>query len=145
MAGNSAKRRLHRVVLPVPDAAEIKSKSEIKLGELLEKIQPEDLLKFGLIPEFIGRLPVLATLHELTKDALVDILTTPKNSLVKQFQKLFELDGVNAPSPRLPSTRWRKRRWSERVARVAFEPFWKRRCSKLCTKSRPKRASRRSS
>ncbi|NRA36308.1 MAG: ATP-dependent Clp protease ATP-binding subunit ClpX [Polyangiaceae bacterium] len=74
--------------------AEIKSKSEIKLGELLEKIQPEDLLKFGLIPEFIGRLPVLATLHELTKDALVDILTTPKNSLVKQFQKLFELDGV---------------------------------------------------
>jgi len=52
------------------------------------------LLKFGLIPEFIGRLPVLATLHELNEDALIDILTKPKNSLVKQFQKLFEMDGV---------------------------------------------------
>jgi ATP-dependent Clp protease ATP-binding subunit ClpX len=52
------------------------------------------LLKFGLIPEFIGRLPVLATLHELNEEALIDILTKPKNSLVKQFQKLFEMDGV---------------------------------------------------
>src|SRR5437660_9540125 len=74
--------------------ADIKSKKEFKLGELLERVQPEDLLKFGLIPEFIGRLPVLATLHELNEDALVDILTKPKNSLVKQFQKLFEMDGV---------------------------------------------------
>jgi ATP-dependent Clp protease ATP-binding subunit ClpX len=57
-------------------------------------VQPEDLLKFGLIPEFIGRLPVIATLHELNEDALIDILTTPKNSLIKQFQKLFEMDGV---------------------------------------------------
>src|SRR5450432_2620950 len=74
--------------------ADIKSKKEFKLGELLERVQPEDLLKFGLIPEFIGRLPVLATLHELNEEALVDILTKPKNSLVKQFQKLFEMDGV---------------------------------------------------
>jgi ATP-dependent Clp protease ATP-binding subunit ClpX len=74
--------------------AEIKSKSELKLGELLSHVQPEDLLKFGLIPEFIGRLPVVATLHELTEDALIDILTKPKNSLVKQYQKLFEMDGV---------------------------------------------------
>ncbi len=74
--------------------ADIKGRKEMKLGELLAQVQPEDLLKFGLIPEFIGRLPVLATLHELTEDALVDILTTPKNSLVKQFQKLFEMDGV---------------------------------------------------
>ena len=57
-------------------------------------LQPEDLLKFGLIPEFIGRLPVIATLHELTEEALVDILTRPRNSLVKQFNKLFEMDGV---------------------------------------------------
>ena len=57
-------------------------------------MQPEDLLKFGLIPEFIGRLPVIATLHELNEDALIDILTKPKNALVKQFQKLFEMDGV---------------------------------------------------
>jgi len=74
--------------------ADIKSKHELKLGELLSHVQPEDLLKFGLIPEFIGRLPVIATLHELTEDALIDILTKPKNSLVKQFQKLFEMDGV---------------------------------------------------
>jgi ATP-dependent Clp protease ATP-binding subunit ClpX len=74
--------------------AEIKSKKDYKLGELLERVQPEDLLKFGLIPEFIGRLPVLATLHELNEEALVDILTKPKNALVKQYQKLFEMDGV---------------------------------------------------
>jgi len=75
-------------------AAAIKSKKEYKLGELLEQVQPEDLLKFGLIPEFIGRLPVIATLHELNEDALIDILTKPKNALVKQYQKLFEMDGV---------------------------------------------------
>ncbi|HEV3191545.1 MAG TPA: ATP-dependent Clp protease ATP-binding subunit ClpX, partial [Polyangiaceae bacterium] len=74
--------------------AEIKSKRDYRLGELLEQVQPEDLLKFGLIPEFIGRLPVLATLHELNDDALVDILTKPKNALVKQYQRLFEMDGV---------------------------------------------------
>jgi len=74
--------------------AEVKSKKDMRLGELLASVQPEDLLKFGLIPEFIGRLPVLATLEELTEEALIDILTTPKNSLVRQFQKLFEMDGV---------------------------------------------------
>jgi len=74
--------------------ADVKSKKELKLGQLLAHVQPEDLLKFGLIPEFIGRLPVIATLHELTEEALIDILTKPKNSLVKQFQKLFEMDGV---------------------------------------------------
>jgi ATP-dependent Clp protease ATP-binding subunit ClpX len=74
--------------------ADIRKKSDYKLGELLSQVQPEDLLKFGLIPEFIGRLPVLATLHELNEEALIDILTKPKNSLVKQFQKLFEMDGV---------------------------------------------------
>src|ERR1700712_1166134 len=74
--------------------ADIKSKKDFKLGELLSQVQPEDLLKFGLIPEFIGRLPVIATLHELNEEALIDILTKPKNALVKQFQRLFEMDGV---------------------------------------------------
>src|SRR6476660_1690829 len=74
--------------------ADIKSKKEYKLGDLLSQVQPEDLLKFGLIPEFIGRLPVIATLHELNEDALIDILTKPKNALVKQFQRLFDMDGV---------------------------------------------------
>ncbi|MCC7537121.1 MAG: ATP-dependent Clp protease ATP-binding subunit ClpX [Deltaproteobacteria bacterium] len=74
--------------------AEIPSKRDKKVGELLAAVRPEDLLKFGLIPEFIGRLPVIATLHELNEKALVDILTKPKNALVKQYQKLFEMDGV---------------------------------------------------
>src|SRR5438105_15595924 len=62
--------------------------------ELLKEVQPEDLLKYGMIPEFIGRLPVVAPLHELNEEALVQILTQPKNALVKQYQKLFEMDGV---------------------------------------------------
>src|SRR5690348_5504500 len=74
--------------------ADIKAKKDFKLGDLLSVVQPEDLLKFGLIPEFIGRLPVVATLHELNEEALIDILTKPKNALVKQFQKIFEMDGV---------------------------------------------------
>jgi ATP-dependent Clp protease ATP-binding subunit ClpX len=74
--------------------ADIPSRKDKKIGELLEQIEPEDLLRAGLIPEFIGRLPVIATLHELNEEALVDILTKPKNALVKQYQKLFEMDGV---------------------------------------------------
>ena len=74
--------------------AEIPSKKDKRVGEILEQVQPEDLLRIGLIPEFIGRLPVIATLHELDETALIDILTKPKNALVKQFQKLFEMDGV---------------------------------------------------
>ena len=74
--------------------ADIPSKKDKRIGELLQRVQPEDLLKAGLIPEFIGRLPVIATLHELNEEALVDILTKPKNALVKQFTKLFEMDGV---------------------------------------------------
>jgi ATP-dependent Clp protease ATP-binding subunit ClpX len=74
--------------------ADVPSRKEKRVGELLEQVQPEDLLRAGLIPEFIGRLPVIATLHELSEGALVDILTKPKNALVKQYQKLFEMDGV---------------------------------------------------
>ena len=74
--------------------AEVTSRKEKKVGELLAQVQPEDLIKAGLIPEFIGRLPVVATLHELSEEALIDILTKPKNALIKQFRKLFEMDGV---------------------------------------------------
>ena len=75
--------------------AEIKSKQEKNQTELFRECEPEDLLKFGLIPEFIGRLPVVATLEELDEKALVQILTEPKNALVKQYRKLLEMDGVN--------------------------------------------------
>jgi ATP-dependent Clp protease ATP-binding subunit ClpX len=74
--------------------ADIPSRKEKHIGQLLMQVQPEDLLRFGMIPEFIGRLPMIATLHELTEAALMDILTKPKNALVKQFQKLLEMDGV---------------------------------------------------
>ena len=74
--------------------AEIKGKAEKSSWEYLKEVQPEDLLKFGMIPEFVGRLPVIAPLHELNIDAMVDILTKPRNALVKQYQKLFEMDGV---------------------------------------------------
>jgi ATP-dependent Clp protease ATP-binding subunit ClpX len=74
--------------------AEIPSKKDKRVGELLAQVQPEDLLKAGLIPEFVGRLPIIATLHELNEDALVDILTRPKNALLKQYQRLFDMDGV---------------------------------------------------
>ena len=74
--------------------AKIESKKDMDLGKIYAQVQTEDLLKFGIIPEFIGRIPVVATLELLDEDALVRILKEPKNSLVKQFQKLFELDGV---------------------------------------------------
>ena len=74
--------------------ADIKSKQERNFSELMGEIQPEDLLRFGLIPEFIGRLPIVATLSELNEEALVDILTKPKNALVKQYQRLFEFEKV---------------------------------------------------
>lgn len=75
--------------------ADIVGKEEMEIGKLLEKIQPTDLLKYGLIPEFIGRVPVIASLHELKEEALIRILVEPKNALVKQYKKLFELDGVD--------------------------------------------------
>jgi len=74
--------------------AEIKSKNERNIGETLADIQPEDLLKYGLIPEFVGRLPVIATLYDLTEEDLVKILVEPKNSIVQQYKKMFELEDV---------------------------------------------------
>ena len=74
--------------------ANVAEPSKAKIGALLEKCEPEDLLKFGLIPEFVGRLPVIATLHDLDEAALVTILQQPKNALVKQYAKLFELEDV---------------------------------------------------
>ena len=74
--------------------ADIKTKVEKELGEILKEVQPEDLLRFGLIPELIGRLPVIATLNELDEDALVEILKKPKNALVKQYQRLMEMENV---------------------------------------------------
>ena len=75
--------------------ADVRDPDDRKIGELLAELEPEDLIKFGLIPEFVGRLPVVATLEDLDEDALIQILTEPKNALLKQYQKLFEMDDVN--------------------------------------------------
>jgi len=74
--------------------AEVRAPEERRVGDVLRECEPEDLLKFGLIPEFIGRLPVVATLEDLDESALIRILTEPKNALVKQYQRLFEMEGV---------------------------------------------------
>ena len=76
--------------------ANVKSKTDDdRVSEFLKNLEPEDLVKYGLIPEFVGRMPVVATLEELDEDALVTILTEPRNALVKQYQKLFDLEGVD--------------------------------------------------
>jgi ATP-dependent Clp protease ATP-binding subunit ClpX len=74
--------------------AEVKSVRNRDIGTTLEQLEPEDLIKYGLIPEFVGRLPVVGTLHELDKPALIQILTQPRNAIVRQYQKLFEYENV---------------------------------------------------
>ncbi|MDD9927031.1 MAG: ATP-dependent Clp protease ATP-binding subunit ClpX, partial [Rhodospirillaceae bacterium] len=74
--------------------ADVQGPDERKIGDVLTEVEPEDLLKFGLIPEFVGRLPVLATLTDLNEEALVEILTAPRNALVKQYQRLFDMEDV---------------------------------------------------
>lgn len=75
--------------------ADVKAKEDANVGELFKEVEPEDLIKFGLIPEFIGRLPVIATLEELDETALIQILTEPKNALIKQYQYLFGMESVD--------------------------------------------------
>ena len=74
--------------------ADVQAPDDRRLGDVFREVEPEDLLKFGLIPEFVGRLPVLATLEDLDEEALVEILSTPKNALVKQYQRLFEIENI---------------------------------------------------
>ncbi|NKB45034.1 MAG: AAA domain-containing protein, partial [Alphaproteobacteria bacterium] len=75
--------------------ADVRTSDDRQTGQILREIEPEDLLKYGLIPEFVGRVPVLATLEDLDEDALVEILTKPKNALVKQYQRLFDMENVH--------------------------------------------------
>jgi ATP-dependent Clp protease ATP-binding subunit ClpX len=75
-------------------AAQVEAKGERDTGEVFEQCLPEDLIEYGLIPEFIGRLPVVSAVHQLTREDLVSILTEPRNALVKQFQRFFSFDGI---------------------------------------------------
>jgi len=86
------KRRVGKSVMGFE--AVVKSSKEEAIGEILRQVQPQDLLKYGLIPEFIGRLPTIVTLHELSEDDLIRVLTEPKNALIRQYQKLFEMENV---------------------------------------------------
>ena len=123
--------------------AKVAAPEDRRTGELFREVEPEDLLKFGLIPEFVGRLPVLATLEDLDEPALIQILTEPKNALVKQYQRLFEMENVELTfhrrtrcrrSPSAPS--------SARPARAACARSWKRSCSTPCSSCRRSTASR---
>ena len=110
---------------------------ERKTGEILKDVEPDDLLKFGLIPEFVGRLPVVATLDDLDEDALVEILTKPKNALVKQYQRLFEMEDVRLELDRRRAARRSPRRRSRaRPARAACARSWKASCSTRCSSCR---------
>jgi ATP-dependent Clp protease ATP-binding subunit ClpX len=105
-------------------------------NDLFHDTEPEDLIKYGLIPEFVGRLPVVATLDELDEDALISILMQPKNALTKQYRKLFDMEGVELEFREEALRRWRARPCSARRVHAACAPFWRMCCSTPCTSCR---------
>lgn len=123
--------------------ATVKAKSDkASEGELLAQVEPEDLIKFGLIPEFIGRLPVVATLNELSEEALIQILKEPKNALTKQYQALFGLEGAELEFRDEALDAIAKKRWRVKPAPVVCVQSLKPRCSTPCTICRPWKMSK---
>ena len=116
------------------------SKHDKDTGELFEKVLPEDLVEYGLIPEFIGRLPVVSVIHQLSQEDLVTILTEPRNALVKQFQRFFEFDGIELVFADESLARSPTRRSSARPAPAACARSSRRRCS-TCSSSCPRAAT----
>ena len=112
---------------------------------MLQAVEPEDLIKYGLIPEFVGRLPVVATLEELDEHALIQILTEPKNALIKQYQKLFAMEGVDLEVRPQGLTAIAERRSRARPARADCARFWSRSCWISCSTCPRWRMSARSS
>ncbi len=88
--------------------------------ELLRKTEPQDLIKYGLIPEFVGRLPVMGILDELDEAALIEILTKPRNAILKQYQRLFEFENVRLHFTPKPAAQWPARPWPARWARADY-------------------------
>ena len=126
--------------------AKVMAPEDRKQGEIFRDVQPEDLLKYGLIPEFVGRLPVVATLEDLDEPSLKRILTEPKNALVKQYQRMFEMETVDLTlADEALSARSRARRSTERPARAACARSWRKSCSTPCSICRASKASRKSS
>ena len=117
--------------------ASIRSRTQKDTGELFEQVLPEDLMEYGLIPEFIGRLPVVAAIHQLTRDDLITILTEPRNALTKQFERFFEFDDIelvfaaDSASGRSPTGRWSARSAPAGCARSSRRP-----CSTSSSSSR---------
>ncbi|EGQ62374.1 ATP-dependent Clp protease, ATP-binding subunit ClpX, partial [Acidithiobacillus sp. GGI-221] len=106
---------------------------EATAAMLMQNLEPEDLVRYGLIPEFVGRLPILALLEELDEEALISILTDPKNALVKQYQKLFALEGVTLEFRTEALRAIAKRHWPARPGHVVCVPFLSRFCWIRCT------------
>lgn len=104
--------------------ASVKSKAQRSLTDVFKEVEPEDLIKFGLIPELVGRMPVVATLAELTEDALIQILTEPKNALVKQYGKLLAMEGLILKSGPRRSRPLPRRRWRAKLAPAVCARFW---------------------
>ena len=110
---------------------------EIDENHLLPRVEPEDLIQFGLIPELIGRLPVVGTLHPLSDAALLDILVTPKNALIKQYQKLFEIDGVDLRFEDGALEKVVELTQEKEMGARGVRAVLKRLCSRSCTNSQP--------
>ncbi len=108
----------------------VRGKAEIEEANAIAQVLPEDLLKFGMIPEFIGRLPVITTVQKLDRTALINILTEPKNALVRQYRKLFELDGGSWSSPTTRSRPSPTRRCCAAPVPVGCAPSSRRCCSR---------------
>jgi len=130
-------------------SAKVLAPEDRKAGEIFREVEPEDLLKYGLIPEFVGRLPVVTTLEDLDEPSLKLILTQPKNALVKQYQRLFEMESIDLSRS---ISRWPRRHWAPlrarpstaRPARAACARSWKASCSTPCSTCRASKALRRS-
>lgn len=112
--------------------AKVSSPEDKGIGEILKDVQPEDLLKYGLIPEFIGRLPIIATLDDLNEEALVRVLTEPKNALVKQYEALFDMEGVKLTITEEALKAIAKKRLSVKPVRAVCGRLWKKICCRLC-------------
>jgi ATP-dependent Clp protease ATP-binding subunit ClpX len=109
--------------------AEVKTKEQVgKAHEIIDELEADDLITYGLIPEFVGRLPVVATLEELDEDALVTILTQPKNALSKQYGKMIEMEGSELELRDEALHAIAKKRWSERPVPVVCAQYWKISC-----------------
>jgi ATP-dependent Clp protease ATP-binding subunit ClpX len=121
----------------------VKSKKQRSLTDAFKDVEPEDIIKFGLIPELVGRMPVVATLDELTESALMQILVEPKNALVKQYERLLEMEGVEPRFARRPYWPLPRRPWNERPAPEACAPSWSRPCWIRCLNCQPPTMCRR--